>query len=69
MKKRVAFKFIALLCFSFILSLFLISAIYAESVENTESTKTIDSEILKLTNYAEEYESGNINYVQLAVYL
>jgi len=28
----------------------------------------IDSEIKKLTNYASEYETGNINYVQFLVY-
>ncbi|MFZ5955653.1 MAG: hypothetical protein ACOYT4_04455 [Nanoarchaeota archaeon] len=28
----------------------------------------IDSEINKLTNYAEEYETGNINYVQFLIY-
>ncbi len=30
---------------------------------------SVDSEIQKLTHYAEEYETGNINYVQLRVYL
>lgn len=30
---------------------------------------SVDSEIQKLTYYAEEYETGNINYVQLRVYL
>ena len=33
------------------------------------SATTIDSEIQKLTHYAEEYETGNIDYVQLLVYL
>ena len=41
----------------FILSIFSVSA------------SNIDSEIQKLTKYAEEYESGNINYVQLTLYL
>jgi hypothetical protein len=30
---------------------------------------TIDSEMQKVTYYAEEYETGNINYAQLLVYL
>ena len=38
----------------------LVPIIYASSV---------DSEIQKLTYYAEEYETGNINYVQLRVYM
>ncbi len=33
------------------------------------SATTIDSEIQKLTHYAEEYEIGNINYAQLLVHL
>lgn len=33
------------------------------------SANSVDSEIQKLTYYAEEYETGNINYVQLRVYL
>ncbi len=32
------------------------------------SATSIDSEIQKLTNYAQEYETGNINYVQFLVY-
>ncbi len=45
----------------FFLTIFLlVPIIYASSV---------DSEIQKLTHYAEEYETGNINYVQLRVYL
>jgi len=30
---------------------------------------SVDTEIKKITNYAEEYEKGNINYVQLLVYI
>ena len=33
------------------------------------SASEIDSEIAKITNYAEEYETGNVNYAQLMVYL
>lgn len=36
---------------------------------NSVSATGIDSEINKITSYAEEYESGNINYAQLLVYL
>ena len=32
------------------------------------SSGSIDSEIQKITSYAEDYETGNINYVQLLVY-
>ncbi|MDP2925185.1 MAG: hypothetical protein Q8N99_02320 [Nanoarchaeota archaeon] len=32
------------------------------------SAASIDSEIKKLTNYAGEYETGNINYVQFLIY-
>jgi len=32
------------------------------------SSSSIDSEIQKVTSYAEDYETGNINYVQLLVY-
>lgn len=42
-----------------IIFLFLISFVSASS---------IDEEIKKMTNYAEEYETGNINYVQLLLY-
>ena len=38
----------------------LVPIIYASSV---------DSEIQKLTYYAEEYETGNIDYIQLRVYM
>ena len=33
------------------------------------SSASIDSEIQKITHYAEEYETGNINYAQLLIYL
>lgn len=32
------------------------------------SADSIDSEIKKITSYAEDYETGNINYIQLLVY-
>ncbi len=32
------------------------------------SSGTVDSEIQKITNYAEDFETGNINYVQLLIY-
>src|SRR3989344_7963633 len=32
------------------------------------SSAQINSEIQKITTYAEDYETGNINYVQLLVY-
>ncbi len=32
------------------------------------SSQSIDSEIQKITNYAENYETGNIDYIQLQVY-
>ena len=33
------------------------------------ATGSVDSEIQKLTHYAEEYETGNIDYVQLILYV
>ena len=50
------------LCFVFALVLLVI-------VSGFVSASGIESEIAKLTNYAEEYETGNINYAQLMVYL
>ncbi|MFH1237895.1 MAG: hypothetical protein V1491_00450 [archaeon] len=44
----------------FLLSLFLLPTVLAGSV---------DDELQKVTYYAEDYEIGNINYVQLMVYL
>ena len=44
-----------------ILAILLIPTIFAST--------SIDSEIQKATHYAEEYETGNINYVQLLVYI
>jgi hypothetical protein len=35
----------------------------------SDTTKTIDSEIQKLTYYAEQYEIGNIDYTQLMVHI
>ena len=35
---------------------------------NLVSSGSVDSEIQKITNYAEDFESGNINYVQLLIY-
>ena len=32
------------------------------------SSASIDSEMQKLTHYAEQYETGNIDYVQLLIY-
>jgi len=43
----------------FLVNLFLLSGVLAVS---------IDSEIQKITHYAEEYETGNINYIQLLLY-
>ncbi len=57
MKKRV---FIGLT--SLILSLLLITNVLAVS-------SSADSEIKKITHYAEEYEIGNIDYVKLLVYI
>ncbi|MEK6892811.1 MAG: hypothetical protein AABX07_01280, partial [Nanoarchaeota archaeon] len=59
MKKRAAFRFVCA-CFFIVLLILLI---------NSVSAGGIDSEISKLTSYAEEYESGNINYAQLIIYL
>ena len=44
----------------FLLSLFFLPTVLAGS---------IDDELQRVTYYAEEYEIGNINYVQLMVYL
>ena len=33
------------------------------------SATSVNDEIRVLTNYAEDYETGNINYAQLVVYL
>ena len=57
MEKRV---FIVLI--NLILSLFLISSVLAVS-------NSADSEIKSITHYAEEYETGNIDYVKLLVYI
>ena len=56
MKKQVALVIL--------LSLLLLPTILA-----TDSTKTVDSEIQKLTYHAKEYEIGNIDYVQLIIYI
>ena len=50
----------SLLCFFVVFIIFAAGRVSAEE---------IDFEIAKLTSYAEEYESGNINYVQLVIYL
>jgi len=36
---------------------------------SSDSDNSVDTKFSKLTHYAEEYETGNINYVQLMVYL
>ncbi len=46
---------------SVVLSLFLL-------LSTIISASSIDDEIQKITHYAEEYETGNINYIQLWVY-
>ena len=33
------------------------------------AASSVDNEIKKITNYAEDYETGNINYAQLSVYV
>ncbi len=48
------------LIFFVIFVFFLIPFVFSSSIE---------SEIQKITHYAEEYETGNINYVQLQIYL
>ena len=48
--------------FSLILSLFLMASVLAVST-------SADSEIKKITHYAEEYEIGNIDYVKLLIYI
>src|SRR3989344_9339556 len=48
----------------FVLSLILLFVINL----NLVSSDSIDDEFKKLANYAGEYESGNINYVQLLIY-
>src|SRR3989344_1476006 len=35
----------------------------------SSASNSVDSEIQRLTLYAEEYETGNIEYVQLMVYM
>jgi hypothetical protein len=49
-----------------ILSIFLLSLVLAPCVF---ADSDIDSEMQKLTHYAKEYEVGNINYVQLMIYV
>lgn len=56
MKKKVLIPVLGIL----VLNLFLLSIVSASSVED---------EIQKITHYAEEYETGNIDYVQLLVHL
>ena len=48
----------------FVLSLILLFVINLNFV----SSDSIDDEFKKLANYAGEYESGNINYIQLLIY-
>ena len=56
MKKRA-------IIYSCIIAIFIVlSFISAQEVDSVES------EIKKLTHYAEEYETGNIDYVQLVIY-
>jgi len=55
MEKRLL---VCLILASFIFSLFSVLV----------SASSIDSEIQKLTNYAQDYETGNINYIQLLIY-
>ncbi len=43
-----------------ILAVFLLSLVSANSVDN---------EIQKITHYAEDYETGNINYIQLLLHV
>ena len=49
-----------LLVLGVLLGLFLLPTILANSV---------DSEIQKITHYAEDYETGNIDYIRLMLYL
>ena len=53
-----------------LLALFVVLAFENDSSMNMEQVSPeIKNEIQKLTHYAEEYETGNINYVQLLVYM
>ena len=48
--------------------LILIVAVLAAIISGVSASE-IDSEIQKITSYAQEYEIGNINYVQLILHL
>ena len=39
------------------------------SIVLAAETKTVDSEIQKLTHFAEQYETDNIDYIQLLIYI
>ena len=54
--------------FSIILVLFLLVFFTGVYMVSAVSTASIDSEFKRLAYYAGEYETGNINYVQLLVY-
>ena len=62
MKKRV------IVIFGIFVMLFFISFLMYFISAQTSSSPTIESEINKLTHYAEEYETGNIDYAKLVVY-
>ena len=57
-------RFIILVAFIIFINLYFL--MYFISAQT--STPTIESEINKLTHYAEEYETGNIDYAKLVVY-
>ncbi|MBU3923571.1 MAG: hypothetical protein KJ592_01525, partial [Nanoarchaeota archaeon] len=47
----------------------LLSLLLLPTVLATDSSKTVDSEMQKLTHFAKEYEVGNIDYAQLMIYV
>jgi hypothetical protein len=53
------------------ISLFLILSIFISSILSTSIilASSIDNEMQKITHYAEEYETGNIDYIRLMLYL
>src|SRR3989344_5670393 len=70
MKKRVIFVFLLLV--TFLLLIPFISSISSTSSAlstSSASSGSFEDEIKKITYYAEEYETGNIDYPKLIIYL
>lgn len=49
--------------------LVLVTLLLVITLSSSAASDSIDTEIKKVTNYAEDYETGNINYAKLSVYI